>query len=102
MDQTSYGLVMRELERIDSGVRSFASVQGALVMYPLHAYGNAEQQSWLPKLQSGEAVGCFALTEQHGGSPVRLLLPMATMSLMAQKLGLPTATSLTSQSSGQS
>ena len=68
LDQTSYGLVMRELERIDSGVRSFASVQGALVMYPIHAYGNEEQQRWLPKLQSGAAVGCFALTEQHGGS----------------------------------
>ena len=68
LNQISYGLVMRELERIDSGVRSFASVQGALVMYPLHTYGSDEQKRWLPKLQSGEAVGCFALTEQHGGS----------------------------------
>lgn len=79
LDQTSYGLVMRELERIDSGVRSFASVQGALVMYPLHAYGNAEQQRWLPKLQSGEAVGCFALTEQHGGSDPENMQTRATV-----------------------
>ena len=69
MDQISYGLVMKELERCDSGIRSFASVQGALVMYPIHAYGSEEQKKeWLPKLASGEAVGCFGLTEADGGS----------------------------------
>ena len=69
MDNISYGLVMKELERCDSGLRSFASVQGALVMYPIHAFGSEEQkQEWLPKLGTGEAVGCFGLTESYGGS----------------------------------
>ncbi|HUA85374.1 MAG TPA: acyl-CoA dehydrogenase family protein [Bryobacteraceae bacterium] len=69
MSNVEYGLVMQELERGDSGVRSFASVQGALVMYPIYAYGSEEQkQRWLPKLQSGEAVGCFGLTEPGFGS----------------------------------
>lgn len=69
MSNVEYGLVMQELERADSGVRSFASVQGALVMYPIHAYGSEEQkQRWLPKLQSGAAVGCFGLTEPGFGS----------------------------------
>lgn len=69
LDAISYGLIMQELERIDSGVRSFASVQGALVMYPIHAYGSEEQKtSLLPKLGSGEWVGCFGLTEEYGGS----------------------------------
>jgi len=69
MDNIAYGLVMKELERCDSGLRSFASVQGALVMYPIHAFGSEEQkQEWLPKLGSGEAVGCFGLTESNGGS----------------------------------
>src|SRR5579864_7992505 len=69
MSNVEYGLVMQELERADSGVRSFASVQGALVMYPIHAYGSEEQkQRWLPKLQSGEAIGCFGLTEPGFGS----------------------------------
>jgi glutaryl-CoA dehydrogenase len=69
MSNVEYGLVMQELERADSGVRSFASVQGALVMYPIHAYGTEEQkQQWLPRLQSGEAIGCFGLTEPGFGS----------------------------------
>ena len=69
IDNISYGLIMRELERADSGVRSFASVQGSLVMYPIHAYGSEQQkQQWLPKLKSAQAIGCFALTEQQGGS----------------------------------
>jgi glutaryl-CoA dehydrogenase len=69
MDNIAYGLVMKELERCDSGLRSFASVQGALVMYPIHAYGSEEQrQEWLPKLGKGEAVGCFGLSEADGGS----------------------------------
>jgi glutaryl-CoA dehydrogenase len=69
MNNVEYGLVMQELERGDSGVRSFASVQGALVMYPIYAYGTEEQkQKWLPRLQSGDAVGCFGLTEPGFGS----------------------------------
>src|SRR5271165_7421128 len=69
MSNVEYGLVMQELERGDSGLRSFASVQGALVMYPLLTYGTDEQKErWLPKLQSGEAVGCFGLTEPGFGS----------------------------------
>jgi glutaryl-CoA dehydrogenase len=69
MSNVEYGLVMQELERGDSGLRSFASVQGALVMYPILTYGSEEQkQRWLPKLQSGEALGCFGLTEPGFGS----------------------------------
>jgi glutaryl-CoA dehydrogenase len=69
MSNVEYGLVMQELERIDSGVRSFVSVQGALVMYPIHTYGSEEQkQRWLPALQSGKAIGCFGLTEPGFGS----------------------------------
>ncbi|MFQ5749691.1 MAG: acyl-CoA dehydrogenase family protein, partial [Planctomycetota bacterium] len=65
----AYGLICQELERGDSGVRSFASVQGALVMYPIHAFGNEEQKrAWLPRLASGEVVGCFGLTEPDFGS----------------------------------
>ena len=64
LSSVEYGLIMQELERGDSGLRSFVSVQGALVMYPILSYGSEEQKShWLPKLQSGEAVGCFGLTE---------------------------------------
>jgi len=66
---TAYGLAMQELERGDSGLRSFASVQGALVMFPIHAYGSEEhRQKWLPKLASGEVIGCFGLTEPDFGS----------------------------------
>src|SRR6185295_576508 len=67
----AYGLIMQELERGDSGVRSFTSVQGALVMYPIHAFGSEEQkQRWLPELASGKAIGCFGLTEpDHGSDP---------------------------------
>jgi glutaryl-CoA dehydrogenase len=69
MSNVEYGLIMQELERADSGVRSFVSVQGALVMYPIHRYGSEEQkQAWLPRLQSGQAVGCFGLTEPDFGS----------------------------------
>ena len=65
----AYGLIMQELERGDSGLRSFASVQGALVMYPIHAFGTEEQkQHWLPRLAAGEAIGCFGLTEPDFGS----------------------------------
>lgn len=69
MSNVEYGLIMQELERGDSGLRSFVSVQGALVMYPILQYGSEEQkQKWLPKLQSGQAVGCFGLTEPGFGS----------------------------------
>ncbi|MCH7709072.1 MAG: acyl-CoA dehydrogenase family protein, partial [Myxococcales bacterium] len=64
MNNVAYGLVMQELERGDSGLRSFASVQGALVMYPIHAYGSDTQKDrWLPELAAGRAIGCFGLTE---------------------------------------
>ncbi len=64
-----YGLILHELERGDSGLRSFASVQGSLVMYPIHAYGSDEQKKrWLPGLGSGELIGCFGLTEANFGS----------------------------------
>jgi glutaryl-CoA dehydrogenase len=69
MSNVEYGLVMQELERVDSGVRSFVSVQGALVMYPIHTYGSdAQKQRWLPALQSGKSIGCFGLTEPDFGS----------------------------------
>jgi glutaryl-CoA dehydrogenase len=69
MNNVEYGLLMQELERGDSGIRSFASVQGALVMYPILTFGSEEQKRrWLPSLQSGEAVGCFGLTEPDFGS----------------------------------
>ena len=71
LDQISYGLIMQEIERGDSGVRSTASVQSSLVMYPIFAYGNeAQRQKYLPKLASGEMMGCFGLTEpDHGSNP---------------------------------
>lgn len=69
LDQISYGLIMQEIERGDSGVRSTASVQSSLVMYPIWKYGNEEQRmKWLPKLASGEFIGCFGLTEPDFGS----------------------------------
>ena len=71
LDQISYGLIMQEIERGDSGIRSTASVQSSLVMYPIYKYGNEEQrQKYLPKLASGELIGCFGLTEpNHGSNP---------------------------------
>src|SRR5208283_3059268 len=69
LNNVEYGLIMQELERGDSGLRSFVSVQGALVMYPILTFGSEEQkQRWLPRLQSGEAIGCFGLTEPDFGS----------------------------------
>lgn len=68
-NNVTYGLLMQELERCDSGIRSFASVQGSLVMYPIYAFGSEEQRkAWLPRLASGEAIGAFALTEPDFGS----------------------------------
>jgi glutaryl-CoA dehydrogenase len=69
MNAVSYGLICQELERGDSGLRSFASVQSSLCMYPIYAYGSEEQkQAYLPKMAAGEIIGCFGLTEPHGGS----------------------------------
>jgi len=67
----AYGLILQELERGDSGIRSFASVQGSLVMWPIRAYGSeAQKERWLPALHRGEAIGCFGLTEpDHGSDP---------------------------------
>jgi glutaryl-CoA dehydrogenase len=69
LNNVAYGLIMQELERGDSGIRSFASVQGGLVMYPIYAFGSEEQRrQWLPGLASGELIGCFGLTEPDFGS----------------------------------
>jgi glutaryl-CoA dehydrogenase len=75
MNNVAYGLMMQELERGDSGVRSFASVQGALVMYPVFTFGAEEQKRyWLPRLARGESVGCFGLTEpDHGSDPAGMI-----------------------------
>ncbi len=69
LNGVSYGLICQELERGDSGIRSFVSVQSSLVMYPIFSFGSEEQkQRWLPAMARGEAIGCFGLTEPHGGS----------------------------------
>src|SRR5450755_1382081 len=75
MSNVAYGLVTQELERGDSGLRSFISVQSALVMYPIYTYGSdAQKEKWLPNLQSGKAIGCFGLTEpQFGSNPGGML-----------------------------
>ncbi|MCI2430461.1 acyl-CoA dehydrogenase family protein [Candidatus Acetothermia bacterium] len=82
IDSIAYGLAMQELERGDSGIRSFCSVQNGLVIYPIYAFGSQEQKErWLPKLIQGEAVGCFGLTEpEHGSDP-------STMETVAQRDG---------------
>ena len=69
LNGVSYGLICQELERGDSGIRSFVSVQSSLCMYPIHAYGSEEQRMrWLPDMAAGKVIGCFGLTEAHGGS----------------------------------
>ena len=75
LGNVAYGLIMQELERGDSGIRSFASVQGALVMYPIHAFGSEEQRRrWLPPLARGTAIGCFGLTEpDYGSNPAGMI-----------------------------
>jgi glutaryl-CoA dehydrogenase len=75
LNNVAYGLIMQELERGDSGVRSFASVQGALVMYPIYAFGTDEQkQQWLPQMASGKVIGCFGLTEpDYGSNPAGMI-----------------------------
>ncbi|HMA02286.1 MAG TPA: acyl-CoA dehydrogenase family protein [Gemmatimonadaceae bacterium] len=78
LNNVSYGLIMQELERGDSGIRSFASVQGALVMYPIFAFGSDEQKkSYLPKMAAGEIIGCFGLTEPDYGSNPSGMITMA-------------------------
>ena len=71
MNNIIYGLVCQEIERGDSGIRSFVSVQSSLVMYPIHAFGSdAQKQKWLPLLAGGKSIGCFGLTEpNHGSDP---------------------------------
>ncbi|HHG84380.1 MAG TPA: acyl-CoA dehydrogenase [Bacteroidetes bacterium] len=75
MDEMAYGIIMQELERGDSGIRSMASVQGSLVMYPIYKFGTEEQRrKYLPKLASGELIGCFGLTEpDHGSNPAGMI-----------------------------
>ncbi len=75
MDETAYGVIMQELERGDSGIRSMASVQGSLVMYPIYKFGTEEQKrKYLPKLANGDLIGCFGLTEpDHGSNPSGML-----------------------------
>ncbi len=69
LNGVSYGLICQELERGDSGIRSFVSVQSSLCMFPIHAYGTeAQKQKYLPGMARGELIGCFGLTEPHGGS----------------------------------
>jgi glutaryl-CoA dehydrogenase len=78
LNNVAYGLIMQELERGDSGVRSFASVQGALAMYPIYAFGSEEQRrKYLPKMASGEIIGCFGLTEPDYGSNPSGMITMA-------------------------
>jgi glutaryl-CoA dehydrogenase len=75
LNNVSYGLIMQELERGDSGVRSFASVQGALVMYPIYAFGSeAQKRHWLPRMAKAEVIGCFGLTEpDYGSNPAGMI-----------------------------
>jgi len=78
MNNVAYGLAMQELERGDSGLRSFASVQGSLCMYPIHTYGTeAQKERWLPAMAEGRDIGCFGLTEPHAGSHVGGMLTKA-------------------------
>jgi glutaryl-CoA dehydrogenase len=78
LNNVQYGLIMQELERGDSGVRSFASVQGALAMYPIYAFGSEEQKRhWLPRMAAGEIIGCFGLTEPDYGSNPSGMITMA-------------------------
>jgi glutaryl-CoA dehydrogenase len=78
LNNVAYGLIMQELERGDSGVRSFASVQGALAMYPIYAFGSEDQRrAWLPKMARGDVIGCFGLTEPDFGSNPAGMITMA-------------------------
>src|SRR2546428_4749194 len=75
LNNVAYGLIMQELERGDYGVRAFASVQGALVMYPIYAFGSEEQRKkWLPQMATGKVIGCFGLTQpDHGYNPAGMI-----------------------------
>src|SRR6202795_741807 len=75
LNNVAYGLIMQELERGDSGVRSFASVQGSVVMHPIYEFGTEEQKKrWLPAMASGRVIGCFALTEpDYGSNPAGMI-----------------------------
>ncbi len=94
ISSTAYGLIMQELEKGDSGLRSVCSVQGSLVMFPIFKYGTKEQkEKWLPLLAAGKAVGCFGLTESNHGSDPAGMLTRAKKAemiglLMDQKCGL--------------
>jgi glutaryl-CoA dehydrogenase len=78
VSNVAYGLITQELEAGDSGIRSFASVQGALCMYPIYAFGTEEQrQRWLPRMAAGEVIGCFGLTEPNSGSDPGSMRTMA-------------------------
>src|SRR3954465_2766011 len=78
LNNVAYGLIMQELERGDSGIRSFASVQGALAMYPIYAFGSDEQKKkWLPQMAAGKVIGCFGLTEPDYGSNPSGMITMA-------------------------
>jgi glutaryl-CoA dehydrogenase len=81
MSSVAYGVICRELERGDSGVRSFCSVQGSLVMYPIHRYGSeAQKEKWLPRMAAGRAIGCFGLTEpDFGSNPAGMLTTARTV-----------------------
>ena len=102
MGNVEYGLVTQELERGDSGVRSFVSVQSALVMYPIYAFGSDEQKNtWLPAMQKGEKLGCFGLTEPDFGSNPGGMRTRASKSAKntcstARRCGSPPARSRTS------
>ena len=106
VNYVSYGLIAREVERVDSGYRSAMSVQSSLVMYPIYDFGTEEQrQKYLPKLASGEWVGCFGLTEpDHGSDPgsmaTRAAAARAAIGCAAPRCGSPTRRSPMSLSSG--
>ena len=106
MNSVAYGLICQELERGDSGLRSFCSVQGSLVMWPIHAYGSEEQKrEYLPKLASGEMIGCFGLTEPDFGSNPGGMLTTAKRDggdyiINGRKMWITTAACPTSRSCG--
>ena len=104
---SQYGLVCAEIEAIDSGLRSLVSVQGSLAMYSIHAYGSEEQkQQWLPRMATGEAIGCFGLTEPDSGSDPGSMRTRARRDgddwvLSGNKMWITNARSRTSPSSGR-
>src|SRR5689334_8425501 len=97
VNHVSYGLIGREVERVDSGYRSALSVQSSLVMYPIHTFGSEEQrQKYLPKLATGDMIGCFGLTEPNHGSDANTMLTRArkvngSFSLTGKKIGITNA-----------